>query len=329
MKISVIIPVYNVIPYLKNALESVINQTYSNLEILLIDDGSTDESGKLCDIYAKLDPRIKVYHTSNNGLSAARNIGLQHCTGEYIAFLDSDDWLENNALELMLSKILSVDADIAVCYIYHEFSDYQEASNYPEYAEICEGTDILRDYLHGKGLNNGIWTKLYKRNIFEQIRFPEGRYYEDLAVTYKLLSKAKKLIRIQRPLIHYRQRRGSITQSHSLKNLTDYWLGCHEKYEALIDDYADCRVQLTSECIYAIGRFWRWYYGCKEDGTQIIKEMQDFIKKHKQEVLSDINYSRQTRFSCHMAEYSNPIMFWLLYYMNQVYWRFHRKRLFD
>ncbi len=266
-QISIIIPVYNVENYLQQCLDSVLSQTYDNLEILIVDDGSTDRSGSICDLYAAHDNRISVFHTTNKGLSAARNYGLDHCNGDYIVFIDSDDWMEKEAIELLIEAILSVNADIAVCGHYNEWKNYQNIQCISKSKDLSQGDAIIRDYLHGYGIGVEIWNKLYHSKLFEQIRFPEGRVFEDVATTYKLLDISDSLIRVLEPLIHYRMRKSSIGKEHSLKNLIDCWLSRHERYDVLIDRFGDCRVELLSSCIEAIGRFWLWYYGCSTEGN--------------------------------------------------------------
>ena len=149
--ISVIIPVYNVEPYFRQCLNSVVGQTYEKLEILIIDDGSTDECGKICDEYAERDGRIKVFHTENRGLSAARNLGIDEAGGEYINFIDSDDWFELNAIETAVNAAIDSKADI-VCFRYvKEYKNTRKVDSFAEYYEktVFNGDEIIKEYCTG------------------------------------------------------------------------------------------------------------------------------------------------------------------------------------
>ena len=237
-KVSIIIPVYNVEKYLPQCLDSVLSQTFKDLEVLVVDDGSTDKSGRICDEYAAADSRIRVFHTENRGLSAARNYGLDRCNGEYVAFLDSDDWLEEKAIRLLVEAILSESADIAVCGHYVEWIDHSEVGMASMSSRVPQGDQIIRDYLHGNDIGVQVWNKLYRVRLFEHIRFPVERLHEDIVTTYRLLDAARRLVRVPEPLIHYRMRKSSIGKTHRLKNLTDCWTSCYERYEALKERYS-------------------------------------------------------------------------------------------
>ena len=218
-KISVIIPVYNVEKYLKRCLDSVINQTYKNLEIILVDDGSTDSSGRICDEYAKKDKRIIIIHKENGGLSDARNKGLDICTGDYISFIDSDDWIEINYFEILLEKILCNYNDISCC-DYLRTDKYITYTNFNEKIKIkeCYGIDILKIFLEKELVS--AWAKLFKKEIFEDLRFPIGKINEDIATIFIAFSKANRIVNINRKLYFYYKNTSSITKSKfTAKNL--------------------------------------------------------------------------------------------------------------
>ena len=218
-KISVIIPVYNVEKYLKRCLDSVINQTYKNLEIILVDDGSTDNSGKICDEYAEKDKRIIVIHKENGGLSDARNKGLDICTGDYIGFIDSDDWVTKNYFEILLEKITCDCSDISCC-SYLRTKKYIENfySNEEKYVKEYYGYDILKIFLE-KDLVSAC-VKLFKKEIFEDLRFPIGKINEDIATIFIAFSKAIKIVYVNQQLYFYYKNTESITKSKfTSKNL--------------------------------------------------------------------------------------------------------------
>lgn len=201
--ISVIVPVYNVKDYVGKCLDSICSQTYKNIEIIVVDDGSTDGSGVICDMYAAKDRRIKVMHCDNGGLSTARNRGIAVARGEYIAFVDSDDWLEKVMYQSLYEGIKQHDADVSVCSFYYDYPDRSRAKCNSNKAYLWTGREALHQLLSGKRLKPMVWDKLYKRSLFDEIKFPDGRIFEDAATTYKIFAKAKKVFFFERPYYHY------------------------------------------------------------------------------------------------------------------------------
>ena len=224
--VSVIVPVYNVLPYLHEALDSLIGQTYRELEIILIDDGSTDGSGEVCDGYAERDQRICVIHQENKGLSAARNIGLDRANGNYIAFLDPDDAFHSESIEKLLSSMIHENADMALCkYSIQHTTEKMEWSSSDKLqpliaAGIYDRSPVLDALITGN-LNVNVWNKLYKKSLWESIRFYEGHVYEDNDIAYQIYSHIDKLCVIQESLYNHRKRPGSITMDYSYRNIDD------------------------------------------------------------------------------------------------------------
>lgn len=211
--ISVIVPIYKVEPYLQRCLDSVVNQTYTNLEIILIDDGSPDNCPQICDDYAAKDNRIVVIHKENGGLSDARNVGLDICKGEYISFIDSDDWVADIYIESMVKAILDNNADMAVV----NFKRSPYALNFYPPSLICTKTEILEHIQAVEKLWSSeetifvtAWGKLVKASLYKNIRFPKGFVHEDVYTSYKLLYFSQKTIFLDAPLYYYFQREGSI-----------------------------------------------------------------------------------------------------------------------
>ena len=207
-KISVIVPVYNVEKYLPQCIESIINQTYKNLEIILIDDGSTDSSGRICDEYAEKDDRIIVIHKENGGLSDARNTGLRKATGDFIGFVDSDDWLDVNMYEVLLETILKNNCDIISCGYCVEYKN----KSYKVCLEnqVINNKDIIKKYYAEKNVPYAPWMRLYKKYIWKDLEFPKGKIYEDVFVILDSFLKADTIVSISDCLYHYRQRKSSI-----------------------------------------------------------------------------------------------------------------------
>lgn len=328
--ISIIIPVYNVEPYLCQCLDSVIGQTYENLEILIIDDGSTDGSGKICDKYAERDERIRVFHTENRGLSAARNMGLDESNGKYIAFIDSDDWFELDAIERSVEAVSKSKVDI-VCF--HSIREYKNSSKKdkidPREPVIFSDKEIIKEYCTNSGVGAACWNKLYGAGLFQHVRYPEGRYYEDRATTYQLLLLADRVECIPYVLIHYRARKDSITSHHDYKNIDDHWWAsrkCFDDIAAISKDL--CFTQLAS-CTNSISRMWRWYLGFSGDEKKrakiTINSMQQFVAEYRKEIMRDSNISVSEKVLSICSITTNPVMMSFLYYTNQVIRKFQVK----
>ena len=220
--ISVIVPVYNVKDYLERCLQSICGQTYRNLEILLIDDGSSDGSGELCDLFARKDARVKVVHQKNAGQSAARNRGLEMAQGEYLGFVDSDDWIEPDMYAFLYRLLAKNDADISICSHYMETGVKTRVKHSSGRSTVFSREEAIRTLVRDKRIRNYMWDKLFKRSVFEGIRFPVNRIYEDIVVSYQLFYKARKVVMRDCPKYHYLKREGSTTQSKWYNYETEY-----------------------------------------------------------------------------------------------------------
>ena len=225
--ISVIVPVYNVSDYLERCVDSIIRQSYTELEIILVDDGSTDNCGALCDEYKGRDSRIKVIHQENMGLGGARNSGLETATGDFIFFCDSDDFLSADTLEKMLLLLIKDDADIAACGFSHVGDDYfdnpagEKVFTSRAYG-IRNGRRSVIEMMRSNSICSVAWNKLYKRELFDGVRFPERAYHEDEATTYKLLYKAGTVTYMPESCYKYYQRSGGIMNKNMDKRYEDF-----------------------------------------------------------------------------------------------------------
>lgn len=237
--VSVIIPVYNVRPYLTEAVESVLNQSYKKLEIILIDDGSTDGSGDICDEFSKKDNRILVLHQENKGLSCARNKGLDMMSGDAVAFLDSDDAYHPEFVQSMVYAIVHQSADLVVCKytgIKCEGS-LQKQDVEKGYPLIGAGVYCRKDILRALAenlVNQSVWNKLYKRELWDDTRYPEGHVYEDRCTTFRILNVCKKISVLDDILYLHRIHPGSITDTYSQKNISD-WLLSFSLFNSFIE----------------------------------------------------------------------------------------------
>lgn len=214
--ISVVVPVYNVEKYLNRCVESIVNQTYKNLEIILVDDGSTDSSPAICDEWAQKDNRIKVIHKKNGGLSSARNAGIKALTGKYVCFIDSDDYIEINTFELMLKSITKDDYDVCICSANLVDKDYNIISKENYKSSTFSGEEVMKAFLTGKVFESiSACDKLYKVSVIRNnnITFnEEEKWGEDFPFNYLYFKKVDKLISIDDRLYNYlTKRNGSIT----------------------------------------------------------------------------------------------------------------------
>lgn len=215
--ISVIVPVYKVEQYLGRCIESIQNQTYRNLEIILVDDGSPDQCGQICDNYMQNDSRIRVIHKTNGGLSDARNAGIQIARGNYLGFIDSDDYIAPDMFAHLYQLLVDNKADISICSAVVVSEDGQAEFTNGDLTKVLTGEDILSQMIYRNLFTVNTWNKLYKRNLFDNIRFPKGMLYEDLATTYKLMDISDCVVCSNAQKYAYVQRSGSIMNQTGLK----------------------------------------------------------------------------------------------------------------
>ena len=223
MLVSVIVPVYNVESYVAKCIESIINQTFKDLEIILIDDGSTDSSGSICDSFAEKDKRIKVIHKENGGLSSARNAGLDIAVGEYIVFVDSDDYINLKMVETLYLAIIDNKADLSICNYIH-VNELGEEIGISELRltkrQIISSEWMLERISRGWTFGAIAWNKMYSSKVFKKLRYPLGRINEDEFISHRVMAQAEKAVIIPDVLYYYLLRQGSITKTgFKLKNL--------------------------------------------------------------------------------------------------------------
>lgn len=243
--VTVIIPVYNVEKYLKRCIDSIVDQTYESLEIILVDDGSTDRSGRICDSYAAKFKRIRVLHKENGGLSDARNAGIALATGEYLLFVDSDDFIALDAIEFLLDSIVLYGADISTFgYIAHYGEGANPGSRVPpkNKQSILSNISALERLLYEQDVTTSAWMKLYKREIFSPgVIFPVGKINEDLGTIYKLFSNAEKVVINTTPKYYYCQRENSIMRSGFTKRRMDGLYFAKEQLVYICDKHPELK----------------------------------------------------------------------------------------
>ncbi len=225
--ISVIVPVYKVEVYLDECVASLVGQTYRRLEIILVDDGSPDNSGTLCDAWAERDERIRVIHQKNAGLSGARNTGLDQCRGSWIAFVDSDDVLHPQMLEKLYRAVQQTQGAAIACARFDKQKSVSRRwmqTRFPDRQAVCLRGEALWSFFYTNEINTQMvvaWNKLYARELFESVRYPLRRIHEDEFVTYRLLYQAGTVVWVDQPLYCYRQRPGSIMSSETPRAIVD------------------------------------------------------------------------------------------------------------
>lgn len=210
-KVSIIVPVYKVEKYLDECVESLINQTYSDFEIILVDDGSPDRCGLICDEWAVKDSRIVCVHKENGGISSARNAGLEHAAGEYIVFVDSDDYVDSKYLEILVSAMEESKADVVMCGSKSVWLDHEgHAEHLPQTPTMLEGKAFAHEFLIWLGAYAVVWNKIFKKSLFDNISFHEGRIFEDMYFTTDVIKHTKTWSIIPEQLYFYRMRKSSM-----------------------------------------------------------------------------------------------------------------------
>lgn len=252
--ISVIVPIYRVEQYLDTCIKSITGQSYSNLEIILVDDGSPDRCPEMCDEWAKKDHRVKVIHKENGGLSDARNTGLDIATGKYVAFVDSDDWIEENYISYLHQVCKETKSDVVACGIRNvrEDKNVLPITEQIKKARICTPQEAIETILQDCDFRAVAWNKLYRAEILSNEKFEIGRLHEDEFFTYRILDKAKSLAFLDIPLYNYRQREGSIMTTFSIRHLDalDAYLGRIKLFrKKYYDLYLKDKVAFCTSCI--------------------------------------------------------------------------------
>ena len=260
--ISVIVPVFNVAGYLPQCVDSILSQDYGNLEVILIDDGSTDGSGEICDRYAALDSRVRVIHQKNGGAAAAKNAGLRLATGEYLAFADSDDYLEPGAYGFLMKALLETGADAAQGSFREVYRNRAEEQRISE--EILEGYDYLLRF--PKDFSCALlWNKLYRRALFDGVFFEEGHKIDDEYFTYQGFLQPRKVVRMDRVVYNYRKRASSVMSSpESAERLVlDCLDSAAKRRQRILDTLPQLREPFDENYLDVI-----WYLSGNEGSTE-------------------------------------------------------------
>lgn len=327
-KISVIIPVYRVELYLRKCVESVLAQTYQNLEIILVDDGSPDSCGAICDAFAEMDSRVRVIHQKNSGVSAARNAGLAVAEGEWIGWVDSDDWVEPEMYADFIECAVNDGADIVVCSRAEHYCDHIVERAWPQ--KIALSTEeAVRYLLENDVMQNFLWDKLWRRELFENIVFPEGQTFEDIAVLHQLFARAGRVICLPQIQYHYLQRSGSIIDDKSLKNRMNYYLAAKRRLEDMQGEWPQLKNLMEAQCVASSITIWCAYYANPKAERKRVKpqleEAAAFAKKHYRDAQKFMKLGPAGRAILRLTPYAKEWAFALSYFFGWLYkWKHGR-----
>ena len=297
-KISVIVPVYNVEAYLEKCVESILRQTYTNLEILLINDGSTDNSGDLCDQLALRDQRIRVIYKENGGLSDARNTGIEEASSDLIGFVDSDDYIDEDMYETLYRQMLESKAELSMCGHYDVYHQIPEKQVVAIQTWALTPEEAIRMVMEAKILSVTAVNKLYKKELFDQLRFEMGKIAEDAFIMIRLIHQCSKVVATNEKKYYYVHRENSITtQKFSLK-----FLNVIEAYEQNANIIRENYPKLTDVATMRLN--WAYFYIL--DRLLVDSEFEDkaledrllaFLKKNTVSILTDCRFTRARKLS--------------------------------
>ena len=278
--ISIIVPIYKVEVYLRQCLDSILNQTYGNLEIILVEDGSPDRCGAICDEYAQRDGRIRVIHQENGGVSAARNAGLEAATGQWIGWVDPDDWIDPDMFERLITAGEQEEepVDVVICGGYEEYRYRQVPFGWP-CRQLLDREEALQGLLEDRYMHNALYDKLWRRELYEGIRFPVGHTYEDLAVIYRLYEQADRFLCLPDRKYHYRQHPYGIMGDCSLKNRLDHCLAAGQRCQDMIRRWPQWSDLLEGRCVTAAIGVWCGYYcNPREERKKYLPQLREMAR---------------------------------------------------
>lgn len=297
--ISVIVPIYNIEKYVERCVDSIRNQSYTNIEIILVDDGSDDLSGIICDRLAEIDSRIYVVHKENGGLSSARNAGLDAARGKYISLIDGDDYIHPHMYERMLTILLEENADMISCGFRMVEEDAEEKFEYLEREKlpdiICvEGKEILHQLWLRDNETVVQWNKIFRRELFDGCRYPQGRYHEDVYVIHRILNRCKKVVYLNEKLYYYMQRSKSIMHSETRQVISDAIEGYEERIAFFKERKLVYEYQKTIRVLF---EYLKWKYDMmtaqNDEGER--KWLIDIYRKKYAKYYGEVEYSREER----------------------------------
>ena len=299
--VSVIIPVYNVEKYFAYCMESVLRQTYRNLEIILVDDGSTDGSGRMCDEYAQLDTRVKVIHKKNEGPSVARNVALEQMRGEYIVFVDSDDYVRLDYVEILLTYAVKDGSDMVFGNYMKIVGDLPYSQIMPPKKHLIYSREDLKLFVISRKIPMYADCKLYKAVLFEKIRFPVGKLYEEIPTIWNVLKIVQQATYVDTALYFYRQHAGSIVNTRFNKQRMDLVYATEQLYSEVKEEPILGKAA-AARCFFSVADN---YTLITRDFPREKKYLEKGIRKYRKAVLQD-PYSAASLKLMAMISYISP-----------------------
>lgn len=314
--ITVVVPVYKVEKYIDKCINSILNQTYKNLEIILVDDGSTDNCGKICDEYARKDNRIRVIHKENGGLSDARNAGIDIAKGAYISFVDPDDCITEDYIQYMYEMIKTENVKLAICNIKVIWKNTKIGEEkHRKYLKL-NTKEALENLLFAEGIDISANGKLYSKELWKDIRFPYGIVYEDTAIMYKIFEKAKTIMYGDKNCYYYIARIGSISKQQGYnKNEEDYIKNTNEMLEFIQNKYPELESAVKRFDIYAKFRILRMLVFTKTRNKDLEKKIISGIRKNQKEVFNNKRTPKRDKIAIFSLKFGIPVfkIVWTLY----------------
>lgn len=313
-KITIIIPVYKVEPYIRKCVESIIGQTYRQIEVILVDDGSPDNCGAICDEYARADSRIIVIHTENEGVYIARNKALDVATGDYLMFVDSDDWVEPEFCETALRLALENNVQMVAFKFNLVFADrdgsiMDKRPRAFHETGYMEASEAVRHLIFRDSMGNYLWNKLYKRSLFDGVRFPEGRVLQDQAVVYLMMLRAGRIYVSDAVLYNYLQHPGSITDtiSYSLKMFASLFAIWQERLP-ILRQYCPENVHYQMMQLADLSMKGLIFIRPDSESKQLRNDMKGFLSANKANLLRG-GGKRNTRVKLYLYYYCRPLLY--------------------
>ena len=296
--VTIVIPVYNVEKYLDHCIESVANQTYDHLQIVLVDDGSTDLSPQICDEWRQKDQRIDVIHRKNGGLSAARNSGIDIAKGELISFIDSDDFVDNDYVEYLYKLLEASSADISVC----QRRSISESGKLIDENRVADrvikgNSDCMLSFLRDNDIDTVAWAKLYHTSMFENVRYPEGKYHEDVFTTYKLIAQSYCISVGGLAKYNYLIRKNSISNQQFSPRHLDSIEGKQNQQKFIEEHYPQLISYANRDVIYACNNVLLKIMNTDGDCRRYLSQIQTLYRKYEKDFLKGNSSVRAKAFS--------------------------------
>lgn len=287
-RISIIVPVYKVEPYIKRCVDSILAQSYKNIEVILVDDGSPDKSGTICDEYAALDSRVKVIHQKNMGLSEARNNGIREATGDYLCFIDSDDFVHCDYCRGLLSLSKEYNAPMAVCGYEFTLGDSVIINQENYDVTVRDRKEAIHHLINNENTNY-VWGRIYKRELFDGLQFERGRLCEDIAIMYKLVNRCDIVVYTDAPYYGYYDNSRSITSTISSKLEYHTMIGWYEQYQFCKENYPELTERCLKQTLHYYLLVYSYSYSMKDENLLNARKV---IRKDQSDLyrVADVKY---------------------------------------